>query len=151
MMYQYWHTLSRHDALPVEPRQWRKPARGGGRRAGKAAIVTGAATGIGEATARLYADEGAKVVVADIRAAEGEALARAIREAGGDAIFIATDVAQSEDLERPVSQAEHRFGRLDILTANAGVLGLNPWPPLHHTRPEAFRQVMAIHFYGGRH
>src|SRR3546814_8595221 len=78
------------------PRHAMNPSTRGGRLAGKAAIVTGAATGIGEATARLYADEGAKVVVADIRAAEGEALARAIREAGGDAIFIATDVRSEE-------------------------------------------------------
>src|SRR3546814_13167469 len=93
------------------PRHAMNPSTRGGRLAGKAAIVTGAATGIGEATARLYADEGAKVVVADIRAAEGEALARAIREAGGDAIFIDTDVAPDGALERPVRPHGTRIGR----------------------------------------
>src|SRR3546814_15737564 len=88
------------------PRHAMNPSTRGGRLAGKAAIVTGAATGIGEATARLYADEGAKVVVADIRAAEGEALARAIREAGGDAFFIATGLGRASCGERMVPYRE---------------------------------------------
>ena len=119
-----------------------------GRIANRIAVVTGAATGIGKEIAKLYADQGARVALSDIRTEEGEELAHDIRAAGGEAIFLAADVARSDDLERMVRQAEQHFGGLDILTANAGVLGRNPWTPLHETRAEDFEQVMAINFYG---
>jgi NAD(P)-dependent dehydrogenase (short-subunit alcohol dehydrogenase family) len=118
------------------------------RLAGKVAVVTGAATGIGRETARLYAEQGARVAVADIRALEGEAVAADICAAGGEAIFVPTDVARSGDLERLVATTETHFGRLDILTANAGILGRNPWTPLHETREEDFEHVIAINLYG---
>ena len=119
-----------------------------GRLAGKVAIVTGAATGIGKETVRLYAEEGAAVVVADIRPEEGEAVAAEIAATGAEALFVRTDVANSDDLEKLVAAAEQRFGRLDVLTANAGILGRNPWTPLHETRFEDFEQVIAVNLYG---
>ncbi|HTU09584.1 MAG TPA: SDR family oxidoreductase [Allosphingosinicella sp.] len=118
------------------------------RLAGKVAIVTGAATGIGRETALLYAEQGAKVALSDLRAAEGEEAAHAIAAAGGEAIFVPADVATSADLAQLVARTERHFGRLDILTANAGVLGRNPWTPLHETRREDFEQVIAVNLYG---
>ncbi len=114
----------------------------------KVAIVTGAATGIGRATAELYAEQGARLVVADIRVSEGEAVAASLCAAGGQAIFVKTDVSRSDDLERLVATAESHYGRLDILTANAGIIGRNPWTPLHESRAEDFEQVIAINLYG---
>jgi NAD(P)-dependent dehydrogenase (short-subunit alcohol dehydrogenase family) len=118
------------------------------RLAGKVAIVTGAATGIGREIALLYTEQGARVALSDVRAREGEEAAHAIVAAGGEAIFVPADVARPEDLERLVARAEGHFGRLDILTANAGVLGRNPWTPLHETRREDFEHVIAINLYG---
>ena len=65
-----------------------------GRLDGKVALITGAGQGIGRAAARLFAAEGARVVVAEIARAEGEATAKAIRDAGGEALFVATDVSE---------------------------------------------------------
>jgi len=92
-----------------------------GRVDGKVAIVTGAASGIGEASARLFAKEGAAVVVADVQEAKGQAVARAIEQAGGRAVFVRCDVAKAADCECAVAEAVGRFGGLDILHANAGV------------------------------
>lgn len=118
------------------------------RLAGKVAIVTGAATGIGREIAKLYAEKGARVAVSDIRAEEGEAVATEVCAAGGDAIFVRTDVAKSEDLARLVATTEQHFGRLDILTANAGIIGRNPWTPLHEVKEADFEQVIAVNLYG---
>lgn len=87
----------------------------------KSAIVTGAAAGIGAATAKLLAAEGAAVVVADIDPA-GEEVAAAIRADGGRAWFVPTDVTRSEDARRVVERTVAETGRLDILHNNAGIL-----------------------------
>jgi NAD(P)-dependent dehydrogenase (short-subunit alcohol dehydrogenase family) len=90
---------------------------------GKVAIVTGASAGIGRATAKLFAAEGAKVVIAARREAELESLAAEIVSEGGEAAFLAGDV-QSEDFAQAlVELAVSRFGRLDIAYNNAGTLG----------------------------
>jgi len=90
---------------------------------GKVAIVTGASAGIGRATAKLFAAEGAKVVIAARREAELETLAAEIVSEGGEAAFLAGDV-QSEDFAKAlVALAVGRFGRLDIAYNNAGTLG----------------------------
>lgn len=87
----------------------------------KVALITGAASGIGRASALRFAQEGARVVVADIQDAAGEAVAAAIRETGGDACFVHADVSRAADAEGMVHAALARFGRLDILFNNAGV------------------------------
>lgn len=88
---------------------------------GKVAIVTGGASGIGQATAALFAQEGAKVVLADVREREGEKIAEEIQEKGGEALFVRTDVARGEEVAALVDRAVAAYGRLDIMVNNAGV------------------------------
>ena len=89
---------------------------------GKVAIVTGAASGIGRATALLFAQEGAKVVAADLDEG-GQDVARAIEGAGGHATFVKTDVSDPEDVRRMIDTAVRTYGRLDVLFNNAGIEG----------------------------
>src|SRR3978361_2299269 len=93
---------------------------------GKVAIVTGASSGIGEATALLLAKSGAKVVVAARRQTEGEAVVQQIKAAGGDALFVQTDVAKLADHEALVAATLETYGRLDIVFNNAGTFGMGP-------------------------
>jgi NAD(P)-dependent dehydrogenase (short-subunit alcohol dehydrogenase family) len=90
---------------------------------GKVAVVTGAASGIGRATAKLYAHKGAKVVVSDIDSIDGEATVQQIKDAGGDAIFVEADVANSEQVQTMVQTAVDNYGRLDFACNNAGISG----------------------------
>ena len=88
-----------------------------GRLAGKVALVTGGTSGIGEATARRFVAEGARVVIAARSADKGEAVARGLGEA---AVFVRTDVAEEGQIRTAIEQAVGRFGRLDVLFNNAG-------------------------------
>ena len=92
-----------------------------GRVEGKVTLITGAGSGIGEACARLFADEGARVVVEDINGAAAERVAAAIRGAGGQAIAVEGDVSVAADADRMVAAAIDAFGRLDIVINNAAV------------------------------
>ncbi len=100
--------------------------------AGKSVIVTGGASGIGQATARLFAAEGARVVIADLDPA-GEALAEELREQGQEAAFVRANAADAGDAENLVSEAVRRHGRLDILHNNAGVLVIGDVTTLSET------------------
>lgn len=91
-----------------------------GRLDGKRAVVTGAASGIGEATARLFVAEGATVVLADTDELRG---ARIAAELGERARFVATDVSREEDVDRAVATSVEAFGGLDVMYNNAGVPG----------------------------
>lgn len=88
----------------------------------KVALVTGATSGIGRATAIVMAKAGAKVVAGGRRVAEGESLVADIKTAGGDAIFVRTDVTRENDIRLLVEKAMTAYGRLDIAFNNAGVL-----------------------------
>src|SRR5690606_40912966 len=92
-----------------------------GRVQGKVAIVTGAAKGIGAASAKALAREGAKVVCSDLDEAGGEAVAAEIQRLGGEAIFIRHDVVDEGQWEQVTKLAEDRFGGLNILVNNAGI------------------------------
>ncbi|MGH8808878.1 MAG: SDR family NAD(P)-dependent oxidoreductase, partial [Noviherbaspirillum sp.] len=94
-----------------------------GRLSGKVAIITGASSGIGRATAKLFAAEGAKVIVGARRQAELEELVAEIRAAGGEAAALAGDVRAEEYAKSLVALAVDRYGRLDIAFNNAGTLG----------------------------
>ena len=88
---------------------------------GKVAIITGSASGMGRASAVLFAQEGAKVIAADIVEEQGQKVVQSIRQQGGEAIFVRTDVSKAADVERMVNTAIDRYGRLDILFNNAGI------------------------------
>ena len=88
----------------------------------KVAVVTGATYGIGRATARLFAREGAKVVLAARTVDAGEKVVRSIESEGGQAIFVRADVAVAEDVRRMISTAVNTFGKLDVLFNNAGIV-----------------------------
>jgi NAD(P)-dependent dehydrogenase (short-subunit alcohol dehydrogenase family) len=94
-----------------------------GRLNGKVAIITGAASGIGRATAIKFAGEGAAVVIADLNAEGGEASVRDCKENGGRAIFQKTNVSAEAEIKALVARAVKEFGRLDIIYNNAGIGG----------------------------
>jgi NAD(P)-dependent dehydrogenase (short-subunit alcohol dehydrogenase family) len=90
---------------------------------GKVAVITGAASGMGHATALRFAGEGAAVVVADLNSQAGEATVAEIASAGGRAVFKHTDVASDDDIKAMIDRAVSEFGRLDIMYNNAGIGG----------------------------
>jgi NAD(P)-dependent dehydrogenase (short-subunit alcohol dehydrogenase family) len=94
-----------------------------GKLEGKVAIVTGAGSGIGRATAALFAAEGAKVVAADWHEGEGREAVQSIKADGGTADFIQTDVSRPEDVQAMVAAAANSFGGLDVIFNNAGIEG----------------------------
>ncbi|MBI3752229.1 MAG: SDR family oxidoreductase [Chloroflexi bacterium] len=108
---------------------------------GRRAIVTGAASGIGRATAELLAAEGARVVLADVDAARGEAAASSIRDGGGDARFVRCDVTSEADCQAVVAEAARAFGGLDILCNNAGIIRR---ATVVETTPEEWARVLAV-------
>lgn len=89
--------------------------------AGKVALVTGAAAGIGKATAEAFAGQGAKVVVSDIDVESGLAVAEQIKAAGGEALFIACNVADADQVAALMAQIQDTYGRLDCAFNNAGI------------------------------
>ena len=90
---------------------------------GKVALVTGAGSGIGRATALVFAREGAKVVVSDIVVEGGQETVQQIEAAGGEAIFVKADVSQAADVETLITQTVETYGRLDCAFNNAGIEG----------------------------
>lgn len=90
----------------------------------KVVLITGAGSGIGRATANLFAREGARVVVADIKADSGQNTTDSIRAAGGDALFVQGDVSKLDDVEAMVRTGIDRYGRLDIVHSNAATYAM---------------------------
>jgi 3(or 17)beta-hydroxysteroid dehydrogenase len=120
-----------------------------GRVAGKVAIVTGGASGMGKADAQLLAAEGAKVVVADLNEADGQAVAAAI---GADAVFMRLNVTDEDDWKSLIAATVEKFGKLDILVNNAGIIALGT---IVDTTLESWRLVNAVNsdgvFLGCKH
>ena len=107
---------------------------------GRAAVVTGAANGIGRAIAERLAEEGAAILVADV-AENGAEVAAAIERGGGHAAFVPTDVTRDEHVRRMVDGALARFGRLDILVNNAGI---GTYVPFADLTPELWDRMHAV-------
>jgi 3(or 17)beta-hydroxysteroid dehydrogenase len=124
-----------------------------GRLTGKVALVTGGASGIGAATCRLFAREGAAVLVADLPGSPGEAVADEITAAGGRALFQALDVRSEASWIAAIAAVEQAFGKLNILVNNAGVG--SPMGTVEAQTLEGWRQVMAVNsdgvFLGVKH
>ena len=112
---------------------------------GKVAIITGGGSGIGRATAELFAREGAKVVVADYKAEIGRETVRAIKDAGGEALFVEVDVSDSDQVKRLVQSALDAYGGINILFNNAGVLLFGT---VQDTEEEAWNRLMSINLTG---
>ena len=111
----------------------------------KVAIVTGGARGIGGATVKRFAAEGAKVVIADVLEEEGTALAGELKEGGYEAVFMPLDVADEKQWEQVVKATEERYGRLDILVNNAGI---GAYEPIADTSLETWERIMAVNSTG---
>jgi NAD(P)-dependent dehydrogenase (short-subunit alcohol dehydrogenase family) len=116
----------------------------------KTVIITGAASGIGKATAILFAKQGANVIVSDIQETEGKEVVKNIIEDGGKATFFKTDVSKPEEMEALVNYAIKTYGKLDIAVNNAGIGGeLNPVADMSI---EGWQKVIGINlnslFYG---
>ena len=112
-----------------------------GRLAGKSCVVTGAAFGIGGATARRFAAEGARLTLTDIQADPVAAIADELRGHGADVETVVGDVSIEDDARRMIRAAVDRFGRLDVLVANAGII---PLGDILESRVEDFDRVMSI-------
>ncbi len=108
---------------------------------GKAALITGAASGIGRATAILFARAGAKVALVDIDRQAGEESVRLIQCEPGEAFFIRADVSKAPDCQRAVDQTRSRYGSLDILVNNAGMIKR---ATVVETSEEQWDQVMGV-------
>jgi NADP-dependent 3-hydroxy acid dehydrogenase YdfG len=112
---------------------------------GKVVAITGASSGIGEATALLLAERGAKVVLGARRADRLEALAARIEKEGGEVSHARTDVRRRDDLSRLVGLARERYGRLDVLVGNAGVM---PISPLDDLRVDDWDEMIDVNVKG---
>ena len=112
---------------------------------GKVIAITGASSGIGEATARLLAERGARLVLGARRLRALEVLAARIVTGGGEAAYLGVDVRQRGDLAKLVGLARHRFGKIDVMVNNAGV---GPISPLDDLRVEDWEEMIDVNVKG---
>lgn len=108
----------------------------------KVAVVTGAASGIGRAIAKLYAQEGAKVVVSDINLDGAEAVVQEITKAGGEAVAVKTDVSKEADTDAMLDLAVEKFNKLDILVNNAGIM--DNMQPVEEVDEVTWQRIMSV-------
>ncbi|MEW9855315.1 SDR family NAD(P)-dependent oxidoreductase [Novosphingobium sp. M1R2S20] len=119
---------------------------------GKVALITGAGSGVGRAAVLLFVEHGAKVVAADINAANAQETVRLVKEAGGEAVAVGCDVSDPASVDAAVAKAVEAFGRLDIIYNNAGIT-VNPVPgkglkSLIDCEPEEMKRVEDVNING---
>jgi NAD(P)-dependent dehydrogenase (short-subunit alcohol dehydrogenase family) len=112
---------------------------------GKVALISGGARGMGAEAGRLFAKEGAKVVLGDVLETEGKATVEEIRVAGGEAAFVRLDVTSESDWAAAVTEAERWYGKLDVLVNNAGIGGGNR---IEDTTLADWERIMAVNSTG---
>jgi cyclopentanol dehydrogenase len=113
---------------------------------GKVALISGGARGQGAAEAKTFATEGAKVVFGDVRDEEGKQVEADIRATGGEAVYVHLDVTSEADWQRAVQEAVNRYGKLNILVNNAGII--IPRVPIEERTADEWDQVMAVNAKG---
>lgn len=112
---------------------------------GKVSIITGAANGIGQACARLFAEQGAKVVLADIQDAQGQSLAQELIAQGQQASYVHCDVGHKSDVDALVTQVLKQYGRIDVLVSNAGIFKTSPFLEVSESD---FDEVLRVNLKG---
>eukprot|EP01111_Echinosteliopsis_oligospora_P013381 TRINITY_DN478_c0_g1_i1.p1 TRINITY_DN478_c0_g1~~TRINITY_DN478_c0_g1_i1.p1 ORF type:complete len:263 (-),score=71.04 TRINITY_DN478_c0_g1_i1:80-868(-) len=113
---------------------------------GRVAVITGASTGIGGATASLFAKEGAKVVLCARTASKLESRLKQIQDDGGEGMIIPTDVAKKDDVESMFSHVFEKYGKIDIIIVSAGVNGV--WAPIEDLSVDDWDHTMGINLRG---
>ena len=112
-----------------------------GRLDGKTAVITGGAAGMGRVTAKMFADEGARVAIIDIQDTAGQETVEAIRAAGGEAEFFHADVSKADQVDRAFDAIKDRIGPYDVLFNHAGTIIVKP---LHETTEEDYDRLMDV-------
>lgn len=112
----------------------------------KVAVITGAGSGMGKAMALLFAKEGAKVIVSDVKAERVNAVVQEIHQAGGEASGVITDVSKEEDVKLMIDTAVQAYGTIDILVNNAGVM--DDFTPVGDVTNELWQRVMGVNVNG---
>ncbi len=113
---------------------------------GKIALITGAGSGIGRATAKIFAREGARLVLADVVEAGGQETLTMVKEIGADAMFVRTDVSKAQEVDAVVAQAVETYGRLDCAFNNAGIGGTSVLT--HECSEEEWHRVLSVNLTG---
>ncbi|MDQ6693211.1 MAG: SDR family oxidoreductase [Chloroflexota bacterium] len=112
----------------------------------RVALVTGAGSGIGKAAALLLAREGARIGVLSHGQEEVDSVVKEIQAQGGEAIALVADVSNANEMQKAVEQLGSRWGRIDIVFANAGINGV--WAPIEELKPEEWDQTLAVNLKG---
>ena len=113
---------------------------------GKVAFITGGASGIGASTARRFAQEGARVALADVQPDEGEKVRDEITQAGGEALYVPCDVSDEQSVRDAIEATVAAYGQLDIVFANAGINGV--WAPIDELHPDEWDKTLNINLRG---
>lgn len=114
--------------------------------AGKVALITGASSGIGQATAHCLAQAGAKIAAVDRSPDSSQETIAEIQQSGGKAISVIADVSKAEEVKRAIEEVISQFGRIDVVFANAGINGT--WSPIEDLTPDEWQQTLDVNLTG---